>query len=203
MGPFLQRLLQPLQLNLQRYFAVAVSRGVTKNVSAYMQYREALRENPLIVFIAHDKDDEQMVRELLYNKLKAQVGIEPWLSEEKLKSIPLDKPEAWEPALQKALHESDCAMICLSKESISNKGYLYKKELPFILRTSKEQRELDTYVIVVKLEECATPRRFKRWDVSELFGADGYEKMLDTIVAAYAQLKKARRIEFKFQSPMP
>lgn len=186
---------------VQRGFQYLITRTVSKNVSAYQLHKEELRKNPLRVFIAYDKDDEQKVRDL-YGKLKAQPGIDPWLDREsEIKDIPREAKELWGPPLEKALREADCAMICLSRESIANRNYFQKKEVPFILKTAKEERELDTYVILVKLEQCTTPRKYEAWEVSDLYVEGGYDKLLDTIVQAYEDLKDKRGIRFEFKSP--
>jgi hypothetical protein len=184
--------------NILQHFAI---RRVPKYVSAYLQYKDKLRDNPLRVFISYDWDDEVKVR-LLYERLRSQVGIAPWLDKESnIKDIPHESVAIWKPKLMAELKKSDCVIICHSNESINNKGVFRTEEVPFILKEAKKERELSTYVILAMLEICVIPPAYKSWPTAHLYLEQEYELMLDKIVInAYEELKHKRGV--KYEEPL-
>jgi hypothetical protein len=180
---------------LQRALQRTVVEEVTWRVLDYSTYRDKLGENPLRVFIAHDLDDGPKAQEL-YEKLKAKDYVKPWLSEENLTGISLHNIEEWEPPLWEALREAECVIICFSHESIRNRGYFKKKEIPFILEKAGGSTELSAYIVLVKLEECKIPRRYGKWDVAEVYTESGYEKLLDKMEKNIIELRIKRNIQY-------
>ncbi|MGC1377130.1 MAG: SUMF1/EgtB/PvdO family nonheme iron enzyme [Anaerolineales bacterium] len=129
----------------------------------------------LKVFLCHSKDDKLRVREI-YDRLIAD-GFDAWLDEEKL--LP---GQEWELEIQKAVRESDVAVVCLSNNSITKAGYI-QKEIRFALDVADEQPEGGVYLIPAKLEDCKVPSRLSKWQWVNLFDNQGYKKLkvsLDT-----------------------
>ncbi|HNM38088.1 MAG TPA: toll/interleukin-1 receptor domain-containing protein, partial [Anaerolineales bacterium] len=76
---------------------------------------------PLRVFLCHSSADKPAVREL-YQKLRAEPWISPWLDEEDI--FPgMD----WNLEIQKAIRETDAILVCLSKSSITKEGYVQRE----------------------------------------------------------------------------
>ena len=82
---------------------------------------------PLRVFLCHSSNDKPTVREL-YQKLRAETWIEPWLDEEELYP-----GQDWNMEIEKAVEAADAIIVCLSKGSITKEGYV-QRELRTILR---------------------------------------------------------------------
>jgi ribosomal protein L39E len=201
-GGVLQALIQAFTQSFQRGVQHVAVSAISKNASGYLALREELKKNPLKVFVSYDWDDRPKVLPL-YERMKAQAGIEPFLDKmSEIKDIPLANRDAWEGPLQQHLRNAECVMICLSPESVKNRGYFNRHEVPYILKAAKQQREIPTYVIIVKLEDCKVPRKYKPWDVTDVYLEGGYEKMLDTITQAREQLKDARGLRFKLRKPI-
>lgn len=202
LGGVLQALIQAFTQSFQRGAQNVAISAISKNSSGYLALREELKKNPLRVFVSYDWDDRPKVLQL-YERMEAQAGIEPFLDKKsEIKDIPLKNRLAWEGPLQQHLRNADCAMICLSPKSIKNRGYFQRREVPYILKAAQQQREISTYVILVKLDECKVPRKYKLWDVAEVYLEGGYDKMLDTITNAREQLKDARGLRFKWRKPI-
>jgi len=75
----------------------------------------------LRVFLCHTSQDKPIVREL-YQKLKAEGWIDPWLDEEKL--LPGQK---WQFEIPKAVEEAHAIIVCLSSVSVNKEGYIQKE----------------------------------------------------------------------------
>jgi len=73
---------------------------------------------PLRVFFCHSSSDKPAVRDL-YQRLKAESWIDPWLDE-----IKLYPGQDWNFEIEKAVDASDAILVCLSKNSITKEGYV-------------------------------------------------------------------------------
>jgi toxoflavin biosynthesis protein ToxD len=117
---------------------------------------------PLRVFLCHSSHDKPVVREL-YQKLRAEPWIQPWLDEEELYP-----GEDWDLVIQKAVEESDVVLVCLSNNSITKRGYI-QKELRYVVDIALEIPEEEIFVIPLRLEECTPPRSLRDWQYSDYF----------------------------------
>lgn len=117
---------------------------------------------PLRVFLCHSSNDKPAVREL-YQKLRAEPWIQPWLDEEEL--YPGDD---WDLAIEKTVEESDVVLVCLSNSSINKRGYV-QKELRFALDIALEIPEEEVFIIPLRLEECTPPRSLRDWQYADYF----------------------------------
>jgi len=107
------------------------------------------------VFIAYAAEDIALARRLC-EALKAE-GCAPWLDKDKL--LP---GQNWPRAIERAIEVSDAFVACFSPRSIFKYGQ-FQSELRYALDCARK-RPLDespdaSFVIPVRLEECAVPKR--------------------------------------------
>jgi tetratricopeptide (TPR) repeat protein len=134
-----------------------------------------MAEDPhlLRIFLCHSSGDKQIVREL-YQRLRAD-GFDPWIDEENL--LP---GQDWQRQIPKAVGIADVVLVCLSRSSITKKGYV-QKEIQYALDVADQQPEDTIYLIPLKLEECDIPERLRRWHWVNLFEPAGYERLLNAL----------------------
>ncbi len=101
------------------------------------------------IVLAHAREDKERVRNL-YRDLKSQ-GFEPWLDEEDL--LP---GQNWKVEIQKAIRAAGVFVACLSKHSITKKGFV-QTELKLALTALGERPAGTIYFIPAKLEDCDIP----------------------------------------------
>lgn len=117
---------------------------------------------PLRVFLCHSSNDKPAVREL-YQKLRAEPWIQPWLDEEEL--FPgMD----WNLEIEKAIEATDVILVCLSNNSITKEGYV-QREIRIALDYADYKPEGTLFIIPVRLEECKPPRRLRMWQYADFF----------------------------------
>ncbi|MBI5964995.1 MAG: SUMF1/EgtB/PvdO family nonheme iron enzyme [Chloroflexi bacterium] len=117
---------------------------------------------PLRVFLCHSSNDKPAIREL-YQKLRAEPWIQPWLDEEELYP-----GQDWETEIEKAVESSDVVLVCLSNGSINKRGFV-QKELRFALDVALEMPEETIFIVPLRLEECTPPRSLRDWQYSDYF----------------------------------
>jgi formylglycine-generating enzyme required for sulfatase activity len=127
----------------------------------------------LRVFLCHSPADKPAVREL-YQRLCAD-GVEAWLAEENL--LP---GQDWQREIPRAVRQSHAVIVCLSKGSINQAGYLHK-EIKFALDVADEQPEDAIFLIPLKLEDCDLPDRLSRWQPVNLLSPAGYDRLLQAL----------------------
>jgi len=121
-----------------------------------------MTSRPLRVFLCHSSNDKTAVREL-YQKLRAEPWIQPWLDEEELYP-----GQDWNMEIEKAVVSSDVVIVCLSNGSINKRGFV-QKELRFALDVALEMPEETIFVIPLRLEECTPPRSLRDWQYADYF----------------------------------
>ncbi|MDP1624144.1 MAG: SUMF1/EgtB/PvdO family nonheme iron enzyme [bacterium] len=117
---------------------------------------------PLRVFLCHSSHDKPAVREL-YQKLRAEAWIQPWLDEEELYP-----GQDWNMEIEKAVEAADAIIVCLTKNSINKEGYV-QRELRIVLDFADYKPEGTLYIMPVRLEECEPPRRLRPWQYADYF----------------------------------
>ncbi|WP_420126382.1 TIR domain-containing protein [Longimicrobium sp.] len=127
----------------------------------------------LKVFICHGRSDQPAVRHL-YRRLKAE-GYLPWLDEEDL--LP---GWEWEKEISRALSEAHVAIICLSADAVTKRGFV-QKEIDYAIAAAREQPERTIYIIPARLEECPVPDRLAPWHWVNLFEPRGFNKLLRSL----------------------
>jgi formylglycine-generating enzyme required for sulfatase activity len=117
---------------------------------------------PLRVFLCHSSNDKPAVREL-YQKLRAEAWIQPWLDEEELYP-----GQDWNMEIEKTVEAADAIIVCLTKNSINKEGYV-QRELRLVLDIALTKPEDTIFVIPLRLEECELPRRLRAWQYADYF----------------------------------
>jgi formylglycine-generating enzyme required for sulfatase activity len=129
---------------------------------------------PLRVFLCHSSNDKPAVREL-YQKLRAESWIQPWLDEEELYP-----GQDWNLEIEKAVEVADVILVCLSKGSTTKEGYV-QREIRIALDYADYKPEGTLYIIPVRLEECDPPRRLRVWQYADYFEGSrerGFQRLL-------------------------
>jgi len=99
----------------------------------------------------------------LYQKLRAEPWIQPWLDEEELYP-----GQDWNMEIEKAVESADAIIVCLTKGSITKEGYI-QRELRTVLDFADYKPEGTLYIIPVRLEECELPRSLRKWQYADYF----------------------------------
>ena len=118
---------------------------------------------PLRVFLCHASNDKPIVREL-YQKLRAEDWIQPWLDEEKL-----SLGQHWATGIEEALDSSDIVIIFLSKNSVQKEGFI-QRELNYAWELSLEKPRHVIFLIPFRLDDCEVPRYLRSRQWGDYFG---------------------------------
>ena len=148
---------------------------------------------PLRVFLCHSSNDKPAVREL-YQKLRAEPWIQPWLDEEELYP-----GQDWNMEIEKAVEAADAIIVCLTKNSINKEGYV-QRELRIVLDFADYKPEGTLYIIPVRLEECEPPRRLRPWQYADYFEGQrerGLQRLLVSLKS------RANSLGLKLETPAP
>ncbi len=105
---------------------------------------------PLRVFISHGFKDIPQAG-LIYNQLKQEEGIEPWLDTEDLQPA-----QDWMVEILKALHSSNVGLICLSKNALPLTGQL-KREIHDMLEMTKTHSSKEFQILTLRLDDAPLP----------------------------------------------
>jgi formylglycine-generating enzyme required for sulfatase activity len=150
-----------------------------------------MTSRPLRVFLCHSSNDKPAVREL-YQKLRAEPWIEPWLDEEEL--FPgMD----WNMEIEKAIEATDVILVSLSKNSITKEGYV-QREIRIALDYADYKPEGTLFIIPVRLEECTPPKRLARWQYADYFKGQR-ERALQRLLVSLK--KRADSLGLKVEQP--
>ncbi len=148
---------------------------------------------PLRVFLCHSSNDKPAVREL-YQKLRAEPWIDPWLDEEELYP-----GQDWNLEIEKAVEAADAIIVCLTKNSINKEGYV-QRELRIVLDFADYKPEGTIYILPVRLEECEPPRRLRPWQYADYFEGQR-ERGLQRLLVSLK--RRADSLELKYEQPAP
>jgi nucleoid DNA-binding protein len=103
------------------------------------------------VFIAYAAEDFPVASRLC-EALRAE-GCSPWLDKGKLLA-----GQNWPRAIERAIEVSDVFVACFSQRSVAKRG-MFQQELRHALECARRRPLDDPFVMPVRLEECAVPRR--------------------------------------------
>ncbi len=134
----------------------------------------------LRVFLCHASQDKPVVRDL-YQRLKSETWIDPWLDEERL--LP---GQDWNLEIEKAVESSDAVIVCVSNTSVAKEGYV-QKELRQVLNIALEKLEGAIFVLPVRLDDCSLPRQLRDKQAINYFPPSQQ-------AAAYDKLKASLKI---------
>lgn len=106
------------------------------------------------VFLAYAVEDRVVVK-AIYRFLRRQ-GFHPWMDSECL--LP---GQNWPKAIERAIEVADYVVPCFSQVACRKRGH-FQAEVRYALEQG-QRLPLDTvYLVPVRLEECAVPRRIQR-----------------------------------------
>jgi len=105
------------------------------------------------VFIAYAQEDAVYAR-LLYRDLTAR-GFAAWLDKKKL--LP---GQNWPRATEEAIETSDFFIPCFSRNSVAKRGGFHS-ELRYALECASRIPLDRVFIVPVRLDECAVPRRLQ------------------------------------------
>jgi hypothetical protein len=148
---------------------------------------------PLKVFLCHSSNDKPAVREL-YQKLRTEAWIQPWLDEEELYP-----GQDWNMEIEKAVEAADAIIVCLTKNSIHKEGYV-QRELRIVLDFADYKPEGTLYIIPVRLEECEPPRRLRAWQYADYFEGQR-ERALQRLLISLK--RRADSLDLMVETPEP
>ena len=141
----------------------------------------------LRVFLCHASQDKPVVRDL-YQRLKSETWIDPWLDEDKL--LP---GQDWNLEIEKAVESSDAVIVCVSNTSVAKEGYI-QKELRQVLNIALEKLEGAIFVLPVKLDDCPLPRQLKDKQALNYFPASQQDAAYDKLKASLKIRQESLRI---------
>lgn len=130
-------------------------------------------QRPLHVFLIHTHLDRSLVHRL-YARF-ARDGIRAWLDAARL--MP---GQDWRLEIRKAILRSDLALVFLSRRFNRHNGYC-QEELRIALKKASLLPRGEVFLIPVRLERCQMPEPLGRWQRVDLFEADGYSRLLQSL----------------------
>jgi len=145
---------------------------------------EMLDDSPRI-FISYAREDNAHARSL-YQRLKDD-GMRPWFDKEDLGT-----GVEWEPEIRRAIRGSDFVLICFSSHVAQKRGYI-QREIRLALDCYNEIPFGEAYLLPVRLDECTVPEDIGRFEYTDLFEADGYEKLVRSIVKHWIARQRSTR----------
>lgn len=150
----------------------------------------------LKVFLCHASQDKPIVREL-YQRLRAEDWIDPWLDEEKL--LP---GQDWDMEIEKAVEAADAVIVCLSNSSINKEGYL-QKELRKIMNKALEKPKGAIFIIPLRLDECKLPTLLLTWQYQDYFPEENRGKVFLRLLKSLQLRASDLSIPAKLSSSIP
>ena len=108
------------------------------------------------VFICHAHEDLERARELYVSLRRA--GFEPWMDKppSEFKFEGLQPGSDWETEIRRRIKSADYFLACLSKVSVSKRGFV-QKEYRLALEVASEAPPDHGYLVPVLLEDCEPP----------------------------------------------
>lgn len=142
----------------------------------------------LKVFLCHSSEDKPIVRKI-YQQLKKEGWIDPWLDEEKI--LPGDD---WHLKITEAVRSTDIVIVFLSRNSINKKGYV-QREFKFALDVALEEPEGSIFIIPLRLDDSKPPMSLQKWHYVDYFPANQQELAYKRILATLES--KANDLEIR------
>lgn len=139
------------------------------------------------IFLSYVREDAKNVCDL--HKRLQEAGHRPWMD-----IYDLLPGELWEPAIKRAIKDSDFVLVCLSKQSITRDGFA-QRELNDVLEIWREKVENSVYLIPVRLDECKVPERLRPFQRVDFFKPDGVSQLLRSIERAVESKDRSTPVE--------
>ena len=139
-------------------------------------------QEKLKVFLCHASENKPIVNGLFDDLVAA--GYAPWLDTDAI--LPGMAPDM---EIQKALHDCDIVIICLSSVSVAKEGYV-QKEIRWARDIQNEKPENTIFVIPLRLDNCKVPFGLKDIQWGDYIAPDGYDKLIKALNIRAQQLGK-------------
>jgi len=139
-------------------------------------------KDKLKVFLCHASENKPIVNGLFGDLVAA--GYDPWLDTDDI--LPGMNPDV---VIQKALHDCDIVIICLSSVSVAKEGYV-QKEIKWARGIQDEKPEDTIFVIPLRLDNCKVPFGLKDIQWGDYTALDGYDKLIKALNMRAQQLGK-------------
>ena len=131
------------------------------------------------IFLCHASEDKPQVREV-YDRLKA-AGFEPWMDEHDI--LP---GQTFDGAIETALETCDFVLVFLSTYSVTKRGYV-QREFRRVMEQFEEMPQDVIHTILVKLDDCEAPRRFRDFHWADWSAPDGFDRIMASLRQGMAQ----------------
>jgi len=141
-------------------------------------------DRKLRVFLCHASQDKPAVREL-YQRLKNEGWIDPWLDEEKLTF-----GQHWTTVIEDALRAADIVIIFLSHNSVHKEGFV-QRELNYAWEISLEKPHHVIFLIPFRLDDIEIPRYLASRQWGDYYGVrkeNTYQILLRSLKLRYQQV---------------
>lgn len=119
----------------------------------------------LRVFLCHGLQDKEIVIRL-YERLLGEGWIEPWLDQENI--LPGQERDL---EFRKTVESTDVALLCMSKQSLSQEGYI-QREIKFVIDIADEKLEGSIFIIPIRFDNCLLPRLIRRKHPVDFFTSE-------------------------------
>ncbi len=178
----------------------SLDRGMTVEIESLGTFRRSAggyafeSQTKPQVFVAYVAEDLQPARKLC--DALERGGCAPWLDKDKL--LP---GQDWPRAIQRAIEVSDAFVACFSSRSIVKRGQ-FQSELRYALDCARRlplgaEREDTPFLIPVRLETCAVPRRISdQVQYVDLF--PDWERGAKRVVRAVRRAARRKRLGAAF-----
>jgi hypothetical protein len=133
------------------------------------QLHESDRKQRRQFFLSYASDDLEMVKPLYRWFLNEGYNI--WFDRMKL-----IVGEEWDRKIIHAIRDSIGFIACFSKKSVDKRGY-FQKELRRSLDVASEYPDGSVYILPVRLDDCAIPSDFEKYQWCDLNQDDGKERL--------------------------
>src|SRR5262249_23830100 len=138
------------------------------------------------LFLSYSRQNEHAAKQL-YSTLKAK-GVDVWFDREAL--LP---GQEWEPAIKRALSDSDTVLLLLSSQSVDRRGF-FQKEIRLALDVMQTVPAGHIYLLPVRLDDCRVPDSLATIQYVDLF-----PRYDDAIAKVLSALEFQQRIRSNIQ----
>jgi hypothetical protein len=144
-----------------------------------------MRNRKLRVFLLHASEDKPVIREL-YQQLKKETWIEPWLDEENILV-----GQVLVSTIDEAMESADAIIACFSSTSVKKGGFV-QKELRYALKIAEREPPGTIFLLPIRLDPCEVPRDWLTWAYRDYFSEKkekSYEILLESLAVRKVEVE--------------
>jgi hypothetical protein len=97
----------------------------------------------------------------------------------------------WELEITKAIDKADFIVICISRRSITKRGFV-QREIKLAIDTYQAMPSGEAFLMPARLEDCTVPQELSRYQYCDLFTENGLKLLVDAILTHWAKRIKER-----------